>query len=256
MINLIRMDLYRINKNRAFWTCLILAMASAFIQTPLAWLLYRVGSMFSDEISAFPEKAMLSEIIADPFPLLNATLAMISACSFFYADVENGYIKNIAGQMPMRGYTVLSKFVAVIPHNIVFMLAALICNLIGTILFQKIDVDAGVLNQIGMFFLKLLLFQSLCAILLLVTSTLRSKSLGSVLSVLLGTGILFLAYMAIESGIEQLFNLENFSISKYMPDQLLRDTSPKPLTAILSALVTGAVFLILAVRIFDRRDVK
>ena len=34
MLNLIRMDLYRMRKNRTFWICLILAMLSAFVQTP------------------------------------------------------------------------------------------------------------------------------------------------------------------------------------------------------------------------------
>ncbi len=256
MINLIRMNLYRMTKNRTFWVCLILASVCALAQTPFAWILYKVGSMLSGETITFPDKAMLSEIIAKPFPLLNAMLAMLSVCAFFYADVESGYIKNIAGQMPQKGFSVLSKFIAVMPHNLLFMLAGVIGNLIGTVIFQRIVADADTLESVGVFFLRFLLFQSLCAVLLLVTFTLRSKSMGSVLAVLLGTGILMLAYIGIESGIEQLFGLESVSISKYMPDQLLGADSPKALTAILSAAVTTVVFLLPAINIFDRRDVK
>ncbi|MGX8716322.1 MAG: hypothetical protein ACSW8A_11285 [Lachnospiraceae bacterium] len=256
MINLIRMDIYRMRKNKAFWICLILAMISAFVQTPFAWLMSWLGSLITEEPFAFENTALLSQIIGKPFPMFNAVLVMLSACSFFYADIANGYIKNIAGQMPKRGYTILSKFYAIIPYNLIFMLAAVICNIAGTMLFQKIAADEAVPDQIGYFILKFLLMQSMCCILLLATAALRSKSLGSVLSVLLGTGILFLAYLGIDSGLIRLFKLENFSISDYMPDQLMQSRSPEPMTAILSALVTTAIFLLLSIHIFDRKDVK
>ena len=141
MINLIRMDIYRMRKNKAFWICLILAMISAFVQTPFAWLMSWLGSLITEEPFAFENTALLSQIIGKPFPMFNAVLVMLSACSFFYADIANGYIKNIAGQMPKRGYTILSKFYAIIPYNLIFMLAAVICNIAGTMLFQKIAAE-------------------------------------------------------------------------------------------------------------------
>ena len=256
MNNLIRMDLYRMRRNRAFWICLILAFVSALIQTPFAWLMVKLSGMLVEEALPFPDTALLSEIIAKPFPLFNTTLTMLSACAFFHADVESGYIKNIAGQVPKRGLTVLSKFIAVIPHNLLFMLTGVAGNLAGTVLFQRIEADAGVAEQIGIFFLRLLLLQGLCTVLLLATFTLRSKSLGSVLSVVLGTGMLFLVYLGIETGVKQLFGLEDFPMSDYMPDQMIRAAAPETVPAILSALITTGIFLLLAVRIFDRRDVK
>ena len=47
-----------------------------------------------------------------------------------------------------------------------------------------------------------------------------------------------------------------FSLIEYMPDQLLRDSAPKALDAILVSAVTTGVFLPLAIRVFDRKDVK
>ena len=45
-------------------------------------------------------------------------------------------------------------------------------------------------------------------------------------------------------------------IEMYMPDQLMWDKAPKLIPALPVAAVTIIVFLILAIRIFDRRDVK
>lgn len=256
MVNLIRMDLYRMNRSKSFWVCLILAFALALSVTPVIKLLSVLARLLTEEADVFPASAKLSDIIGNPFPILNAMLAMLSACSFFYADVENGYIKNIAGQMPKKGFTILSKFLAIIPHNLLFMLVGVVGNLLGSMLFQKIAFDGGVAGSLGVFALKFLFIQSLCAVLLLVTSSFRSKSLGAVLAVLFGMGLLSLIYLAIDAGLSQLLPNMKFSLSEYMPDQLLRASAPKALDAILVSAVTTAVFLPLAIRVFDRRDVK
>ena len=256
MGNLLRMDLYRMRKGKAFWVCLILTLVTALAYTPLGRLIVFLASLISEEAGSMPATKNLSEIISDPFPMLNAMLIMLSACSFFYADVENGYIKNIAGQMPKKGYTILSKFLAIIPHNLLFMLVGVIGNLLGTVLFQKIVADAAVADSIRIFALKFLLLQAICCILLLVTSSLRSKSLGMVLAVLFGMGLLWLVYMGIDAGLAKLLPKLKFSLSDYMPDQLLREASPKTLRAVLVSAVTVGVFLPLSIRVFDKKDVK
>ena len=94
---------------------------------------------------------------------------------------------------------------------------------------------------------------------LLVTASLRSKTLGTILSVLLGLSFLSsLIYGAINNIPNKLLGLKDFDLNRYMPDQLL-SREPKDLsalTAILSAAVTTAIFLPLSIRLFDRRDIK
>ena len=184
-------------------------------------------------------------------------LALLSVNSFFYADVENGYIKNIAGQMPKRGYTILSKFLAVIPHNLLFIVAGVGGNLIGTIIFQKIIVDSAVLEACGTLLLKLLLlFGNHLLSLLLVTATFQSKSFGTVLAVLFGLGLLFLVYTGIDAGLDQLWPKKSFSIVSYMPDQLLDSASPNVVRSLAVSAVTIVIFLLPSIRIFDKKDVK
>ncbi len=256
MANLLRMDLYRMRKAKSFWICLGIAFALALLQTPLAWGLSMVGRMLSAEALPFPTTAQMSNILRDPFLMLNGMLCLLSACSFFYADMENGYIKNIAGQMPRRGFTVLSKYLAILPHNLLFMVAGIIGNLIGTVLFQQIVLDGEILDAVVSFLMKILLIQSVCAILLLVTASFQNKSLGTVIAVLMGLGLMSLVYMMIDTGLDQLFQNKGFSVSDYMPDQLLGQLKPPVLDSILVSLATTALFLPLSVHVFDRRDVK
>ena len=267
MGNLVRMDLYRMFKGRSFKVCLIIAFVLALGQTPFGKLMVYLANMLSSETSIkFPESTELSLIIGDPLPLLNGMLAMLSVTMFFHADVEFGYIKNIAGQMPKKGFTVFSKFLAAIPHNLVFMLVGVIGNLIGTLLCQRIVFDAQVLDGVRIFLLRFLLLQSICAILLLVSGSLGSKSLGTVLAVLLGMGLLGLVYGAIDAGLNQLFRNKGFALNDYMPDQLLGRPythDPTPITpnlntwvSIIVAAVTTGIFLPGAIHVFDRKDVK
>ena len=256
MGKLIRMDLYRLFKSKPFIVILGLAFVLALANAPAAKLLYVLANSLSAEINdVFPAEAKLSGIIGDPFQLMNAMLVLLSLCYFFYADVENGYIKNIAGQMPMKGFTVLSKFIAASVHNVIFVAVGIVGNLIGTMIVQKIVVDGAVLDSVRVLVLKLLLMQSLCAILLLVVSTLRSKSLGMILAVLFGLGLTRLIYLGINSALAPIFG-DATDISKYMPDAVMVEDPLDTMKAILVAVVTGAIFLPLAIRIFDRKDVK
>ena len=256
MGKLLRMDLYRMLKSKAFLICLAVAFVLALANAPVAKLMYTLANSLSSEINeTFANEVNLSSILTDPFPMMGLMLALLSLCFFFYADVENGYIKNIAGQMPMKGFTILSRFVASGVHNLCFAAAGIIGNLIGTVLVQRIVMDSNVLDSIRVLALKLLLAQSLCAMLVLVVSTFRSKSLGMILAVLFGLGLTSLIYMGINEGLKPLFG-EGTDISMIMPDSVMNEKPLDTVKALLIAVVACGIFLLPAIRIFDKKDVK
>ena len=256
MGKLIRMDLYRMLKAKSFMVCLIIAFVLALANIPLAKLLFVLASSLSPEINeTFMAQVSLSAILSEPFPMISLMLLLISLCFFFYADMENGYIKNIAGQMPMKGFTVLSKFIAAIVHNVIFAAAGIIGNLIGNVIVRRIIPDVNVLDSIRVLVLQLMLVQSLCAVLLLAVTTLRSKSLGMILAVLFGMGLTSLIYSGINEGLKPLFGQET-NIIKYMPDAVLSERPLNTVKALIVSIVTGVIFLLPAIRIFDRKDVK
>ena len=254
MGNLIRMDLYRMWKTRPFYICLILYAVLALVGAPLEKVLFMLAGSLSN--AAFETTRDIAGIISNPFPMMGLMLILISVCFFFYADVENGYIKNIAGQMPMKGFTILSKFAAAFVHNLVFIVTGIVGNIIGQLLVRQIVADGNIADSFRLLFLQLFLVQSLCAILLLVISTFRSKSLGMILAVLFGLGLTSLLYLAINSGLSQLFGGKEINISEYMPDSVMGERPLDTVKAILVAAVTTGIFLPLAIRIFDRKDVK
>ncbi len=256
MGNLIRMDLYRMRKAKSFWVYLILVFVLSLAVTPLARLMVTFSRLMDIEAPAFPETARLGAIISDPFSLVNALLIMLSVCGFYYADMESGYIKNIAGQMPRKSFVIMSRFLASIPHNLLFMLVGVAGYLLGTLPFQRIVTDAGLADGIIVFLLKLLVLQSICAILLLTTATFRNKALGMILAVLMGMGLMSLIYMGIDSALNQLIPQKAFQIADYMPDQLLGKQRPDTVTCLAVSCVTCVLFLIPALRIFDQKEVK
>ena len=256
MGKLIRMDLYRMLKSKTFLVCLTVAFVLALANAPVAKLMYTLANSLSSEINeTFANEVNLSSILTDPFPMMGLMLALLSLCFFFYADVENGYIKNIAGQVPMKGLTVVSKFAAAFVHNAIFVVAGILGNLIGTLVMQRIIPDAQTLDSIRVVLLKLLLIQSISAILLMAVATFRSKSLGMVLAVVFGLGLTPVIYFGINGGLKPIFGQEA-DITRFMPDMVMKENPLDTLKALAVAAVSGGIFLLPAVRVFDRKDVK
>lgn len=253
MRNLIRMDNYRMLRQGSVRVCLLLALVFALADTPVTVLLERLLA-FTGEIPE-TKSVPLAAILGNPFPMVNAMLLFLAVCGYYYADIEGGFIKNIAGQMPKRGYAVLSKFLASGLLTLIFALAGILGELLGTLPFRTIVMNGNLGKCLGELVLRLFLAVSINAILLLCVSTLRIKSLGTTLAVLFGTGLTGLIYLGISSGVNRLLKT-NISLADYMPDQLLNASHPGTAVSLISGAVTLALFLTLAIRIFDRRDVK
>ena len=168
--------------------------------------------------------------------------------------LENTDKKKHAGQMPKKGFSILSRYIASVPHNLTFLLVDILGNLIGNLFLRKITMDGSLVEAVEIFLLRLLLLQGITAILLLITSAFRSKSFGMILAVLLGLPLMWLIYSAINSGLEKI--IKNANIIPYMPDQVIRESTPDAVRGFLVAAVTIAIFLPVSIRVFDQKDVK
>lgn len=251
MGNLIKMDWYRLRSSTFFLVSLIVSFVLnlAFsIGMPL------LNRFFAPD--AAPDAVSFSYILANPisFTIL-FVLMLMSLVSFSYADLANGYIKNIAGQLPNKGLTVISKFVVGAIHNCIFFVVFLASTIIGNFIVNKVVFDDQIIAAVGTFFIKFLLSLGLTAILLFVSTGLRSKTLASILGVLFGSGMLTLVYM----GLNTLFQ-QSVDVNEYAPDSLFSQVNVSSgmlvFNAILVAVICIAVFLPLTVTVFNKRDIK
>lgn len=79
---------------------------------------------------------------------------------------------------------------------------------------------------------------------------------GLMLAVLFGLRLTGLIYMGLSEALNQVFGQGAVNIALYMPDTVMNEDPLETVKAIVVAVVTGAIFLPLAIRIFDRKDVK
>ncbi len=259
MANLIKMDLYRLLRSKLFW---ILNGVVLFLSVAFTVLGFVISNIFKNaEGVTYSAEVKFSSLLSSPIEQIFLILVMISAVSFMYADIANGYIKNIAGQLTNKGNTVISKFIVIGIHNFAFMFFGFLGNTLSEFCIRKVVFDSMIAYGIAAFAIKWLLLMSISSIVLFFSTGLKNKTVASVVGVLLSSGLLGLVYLGLNAGIANVFKTDNFDINSYMPDQLFGQTVAATLNvtafnAIIVSLVVSGVFLFFTVKIFNNSDVK
>ncbi|MBR3070143.1 MAG: hypothetical protein IKG62_08900 [Lachnospiraceae bacterium] len=204
------------------------------------------------------EAAKVSEIIADPFVItFLPQIILLLVVSFSYMDIENGFIKNIAGQQPKKSRVAVSKYLTIMLSNLVLMLTALIGQVISKYIVGKVEIDAGAIPQaVYTFGVRWLLLLALSALLLFLTVGIGAKPLALVTAVLAGTGFLGLIYLGIDTAIQNMLHIQNLSLVDYAPDQLLTQPGYEGPRAVIVGITFSVVFMLLTVLRADKTDVK
>ena len=261
MGKLIKMDLRRLFHSRLFIISMgVVALINIVLNVALALIL----SLF-DSAGEIPE-TLLSDLIVEPFFISLLIIPLfVSVISFSYSDIANGYIKNIAGQIQKRSHTVFSKFVVIGVHNALFLIVGSASNIIGNYAGSafgnmRVTADAGIFQGLATLLIKWMLCMALSSILMFFTTGIKNKTLAVVIGVITGTGALGLVYIGLDAAIANIFKIEGFSLSDYMPDTLYGAVSVASDTAVINSLIVAvvctAIFLFLTVKVFNNRDIK
>lgn len=263
MGNLIKMDLRRLFLSKLFYITMgVVALLNIIITGALPLVTKFLAP------SQLPKTVTLSSLFVSPFQAsMLLFLLFISIVGFAYADIANGYIKNIAGQISRKGYLIISKYIVIGIHNFIFLAAGVISSIIGSYLGSvfagyTIVADDQILQGFITFLIKWLLTMAISSILLFVTMGIRSKNLASIIGVIFGTGVLGLVYMGLNAAITNIFKLTDtqFNIGDYVPDQLINSVNVVTGTSVINALIVGVVFsvlfIVITIKVFESRDVK
>lgn len=243
MGRIIKMDFYRLRTSKSFWVSLLITFV-------FEALLNLVPMFFSKDYSS-----QLVEIIGSPIEVLIVVALYISVSIFCYADLSNGYIKNIAGQIPNKGYTAVSKFVVIIFHNIAFFITGFAGRLAGSL--PTLELDGNYLYATTYLLMRFLLVLAMCTMILFATTALRSKTFGTVLGVMFGVGGFSLIYTLLDQLIQNVFKgfkLEDYSPSSINPSNI--HSSADGFRVLAVGIVFTVLFLFLSVKIVNKRDVK
>lgn len=276
MLNLLRMNNRRIFRSKMFAIAFLVILVTSIASAPVERALMKAVAGFavsvetesksseSENTAALgdalgnTEAAKVSEIIADPFVITFLPLfILLLVVSFSYMDIENGFIKNIAGQQPKRSRVAVSKYLTIMLSNLVLMLTALIGQVISKYIVGKVEIDAGAIPQaVYTFGVRWLLLLALSALLLFLTVGIGAKPLALVTAVLAGTGFLGLIYLGIDTAIQNMLHIQNLSLVDYAPDQLLTQPGYEGPRAVIVGITFSVVFMLLTVLRADKTDVK
>ena len=290
MRNVIKMDIYRLLTSLSFKVCIILVFVQNFISGPLTKIIFFIARklMLSSDMTE-QEVDELFGVWSRDFHIGNAiasqlggicTIIFLLCIVFFsYSDIQHGYIKNIAGQLPKRSYTVISKFTVMQLTALIFYGVSVFAKTLGQLICgQRLKFDMLFPGEFDMetfafgpdrvfslghalaeFGVKILLLSCMCALILLLTTGLSSNVAGTIAAVVVGAGFTGVAYAAASLAVSKLFRLEDFSFSDYMPDSLYRSdlvADGGMIRGIIIAIATTAVLLFITIKLYDRKELK
>ena len=254
MTKLVKMEWYKLRTTKMF---IIFAAITFGLNLAFAAVVPLIMKM----ISSIAEPVALTNAIANPFYFSLLMIPMyISAISFLYADFAGGYIKNYAGQVGSRGRIVASKFIVLGIHNLIFFILGALSSALGAAIAGTLVFDGNVFSGIGTMLLKWLLSLAISSILMFLAVGIKNKTLATIVGVIFATGALNLAYMGISTGVMNIFKLEEFVLSNYLPDGLISTVNVGTNTLVLNAILVGLIFIAAFVTLtyftFKKRDIK
>lgn len=297
MFNLIKMDLYRMVHSVSFKVMMVVVIAVAFFT--IGMTSYDVKSMqeqpdsviyqekqpeessqlqvkesedgpkFTFEVGftmdtdyGWGNKAPFGELINENIKSrLLLLLCVIFVPLFVNAEYKNGYIKNIAGQLPDRGKLVISKLAAVAVQVLILFAGYIFWSAIaGKIFFG----DSLVFEDMGDLLASTVIHYVLCLatgyVSLMLTIVSRGSALPLTFGILCSTTFTALLYSGINVLISTITGNNTFDIGLYTPEMnvglVTFDMTSGDLTRILLVGCTYAVLAaVIAVRVMKKRDV-
>lgn len=288
MFNLIKMDLYRMVHSVSFKVMMFVIIAVAFftigmtsydvsytreqlekgivqnVETPETeddMIVIEMGiSVTSSDswIDEVPFSELVNENMKSNLLLL---LCAIFVPLFVHAEYKNGYIKNIAGQLPNRGVLVVSKLVAVaVQVFFLFVSYILWAGIAGLIFFKDTLVLGAVTDLLAGSALHYLLCLAVGYIVLMLTMVTKSSALSLTFGVLCSTGFSALLYSGINVAIAAITSKEGFDIGLYTPEMNVAHISFDMTNGTLArVLVVGLVYAalaaVIAIVVMRKRDV-
>ena len=281
MLNIIKMDLYRMFKTKSMYVIWIVLAAILLITTSLCKtdyeLLNEKDAMKQEQVTeptvdninvgmmvTLPtepgEKVTVYDIFfANSQGKLYALLLVIFTVLFSTADISSGYIKNIGGQVRNRGTLISSRAIALAVFTVLTMAGAFLFQAAANGIFFG-ELEWGNTKAILSYFVtELALHYALVLICMAIAIILKNNVISMVIAVCLSMNVMTIVYGVINSAIQKI-GIQNFQIYKYTITGKLSLLPMNPSgNECLAAFGVAIVFIVMMISVssvvFQQRDI-
>ena len=281
MLNIIKMDLYRMFKTKSMYVIWIVLAAILLITTSLCKtdyeLLNEKDAMKQEQVTeptvdninvgmmvTLPtepgEKVTVYDIFfANSQGKLYALLLVIFAVLFSTADISSGYIKNIGGQVGNRGSLIFSRSIALSVFSVLTMTGAFLFQAAANcIVFGELE-WGNTKAILSYFVAELALHYALVLICMAIAIILKNNVISMVIAVCLTMNVMTIVYGVVNSVIQKI-GIQNFQIYKYTITGKLSLLPMNPSgNECLAAFGVAIVFIVMMISVssvvFQKRDI-
>ena len=281
MLNIIKMDLYRMFKTKSMYVIWIVLAAILLITTSLCKtdyeLLNEKDAMKQEQVTeptvdninvgmmvTLPtepgEKVTVFDIFfANSQGKFYALFLVIFAVLFSTADISSGYIKNIGGQVGNRGSLIFSRSIALSVFTVLTMTGAFLFQAAANcIVFGELE-WGNTKAILSYFVAELALHYALVLICMAIAIILKNNVISMVIAVCLSMNVMTIVYGVINSAIQKI-GIQNFQIYKYTITGKLSLLPMNPSgNECLAAFGVAIVFIVMMISVssvvFQKRDI-
>ena len=281
MLNIIKMDLYRMFKTKSMYVIWIVLAAILLITTSLCKtdyeLLNEKDAMKQEQVTeptvdninvgmmvTLPtepgEKVTVYDIFfANSQGKLYALLLVIFTVLFSTADISSGYIKNIGGQVGNRGSLIFSRSIALSVFSVLTMTGAFLFQAAANcIVFGELE-WGNTKAILSYFVAELALHYALVLICMAIAIILKNNVISMVIAVCLTMNVMTIVYGVVNSAIQKI-GIQNFQIYKYTITGKLSLLPMNPSgNECLAAFGVAIVFIVMMISVssvvFQKRDI-
>lgn len=281
MLNLIKMDLYRMFRTKSLYVICIVLAAALLFTTILCKTDYEIlneaDAVQQEQVAELTTEninvGMMVTLPAEPGEKVTvfdiffgnsqgkfyALFLVIFVVLFSTADISSGYIKNIGGQVQSRGALAISRAIALAVFTIM--------TLAGVFVFQAVAngiifgyLEWGDARAILLYFAtEVVLHYALVLICMTIAVTLKNNVISMVIAVCLTMNVMTIVYGLVNNAIQKM-GIQNFQIYEYTITGKLSLLPMNPggkeclaafgvaLAFIVAAIVAGSV-------VFQKRDI-
>ena len=281
MLNMIKMDLYRMFRTKSLYVIWIVLAAILLITTSLCKtdyeLLTEKDAMKQEQVTeptvdninvgmmvTLPtepgEKVTVFDIFfANSQGKFYALFLVIFAVLFSTADISSGYIKNIGGQVGNRGSLIFSMSIALSVFTVLTMTGAFLFQAAANcIVFGELE-WGNTKVILSYFVAELALHYALVLICMAIAIILKNNVISMVIAVCLTMNVMTIVYGVVNSAIQKI-GIQNFQIYKYTITGKLSLLPMNPSgNECLAAFGVAIVFIVMMISVssvvFQKRDI-